>query len=132
MATASELSPGERNKLLGVLGRLSSPFDGERAAAGLLATRLLEGRDLTWSDVIGTPALPTPSDSQRPTSPPPRPTGTDLELANLLNFVRRNSARLNEKEAAFIGQVSNWRGPVSDRQRKWLGDIAARLRAGTR
>ncbi len=47
------MTDAQRTKLIGVLGRLGSPFDGERAAAGLLATRLLAGAGLTWDALIG-------------------------------------------------------------------------------
>ena len=46
------LSPAERTRLVGVLGLLSSDFAGERAAAGLLATKMLRDRGLCWSDLI--------------------------------------------------------------------------------
>ena len=46
------LSPAERTRLVGILGRLGSDHDGERAAAGLLATRLLRDRNLSWDDLI--------------------------------------------------------------------------------
>ena len=48
----SPLSPGERNRLVGILGRLGSDHARERAAAGLLAARLLRNRGLSWDDLI--------------------------------------------------------------------------------
>jgi len=56
------LSRAERTRLVGVLGLLSSDFAGERAAAGLLATKILRDRGLCWSDLIADqtqPAIPT-------------------------------------------------------------------------
>jgi hypothetical protein len=46
------MTPDIRRKLVGVLGMLASNHDGERAAAGLLATRLLKSTGLTWDTVI--------------------------------------------------------------------------------
>ena len=52
---ASEtLSPRERARLAGILSRLSSSFDGERAAAGLLATEFVAKHNLAWSDLVDT------------------------------------------------------------------------------
>ena len=46
------LSPRERSTLAGILSRLSSSFDGERAAAGLLATAFVAKHNLMWCDLI--------------------------------------------------------------------------------
>ena len=46
------MSPEVRRKLVGVLGMLASTHDGERAAAGLLASRLLKSAGVTWEQVI--------------------------------------------------------------------------------
>ena len=45
------LSPHERAKLASILARLASPFEGERAAAGLLASAFIEQHGLTWMDL---------------------------------------------------------------------------------
>jgi hypothetical protein len=45
------LSPRERSRLAGILSRLSSSFDSERAAAGLLATAFVTKHNLMWSDL---------------------------------------------------------------------------------
>jgi len=55
------LTQAERTKLLGVLGMLGSDHDGERAAAGLLAVKLLRERGLGWDDVLAPPP-PAPDD----------------------------------------------------------------------
>lgn len=56
------------DKLAAVLARLESLFDGERAAAGLLASRMVRAAGLTWHDVLRGPA---PEPSPRPEPPPP-------------------------------------------------------------
>ena len=45
-----------RGKLVKVLGRLGSEHDGERAAAGLLASRMVAAAGLTWERLLA-PAL---------------------------------------------------------------------------
>ena len=70
MNAAPCLAPGMRTRLLGILGRLGSEFDGERAAAGLLASRLLRNEGLSWDQVIGAlqlrPPVITPPVSRNP------------------------------------------------------------------
>ena len=51
------MNAAERRKLVGILGRLGSDHDGERAAAGLLASRLLRSAGLTWAQLLDPPAL---------------------------------------------------------------------------
>jgi hypothetical protein len=61
------LSAREQARLAGILSRLASSFEGERAAAGLLATAFLTRHDLGWTDLI---------DGLRPVSQePPDPIG---------------------------------------------------------
>ena len=57
MATETErgyqaLSPREKARLAGILSRLASSFDNERAAAGLLATAFIDRHKLSWPEVI--------------------------------------------------------------------------------
>ena len=52
-ARASQtLSPREQARLAAILSRLSSSFDNERAAAGLLATAFVAKHNLMWFDVV--------------------------------------------------------------------------------
>jgi hypothetical protein len=51
------LTPAELARLRNICARLSSDYEGERAAAGLLASRLLRDRGLAWADVV-MPATP--------------------------------------------------------------------------
>jgi hypothetical protein len=43
------LSVRERARLAAILARLASPYESERAAAGLLASAFVAKHDLTWS-----------------------------------------------------------------------------------
>lgn len=56
---SAALTPAELDRLRNILARLGSDFDGERAAAGLLASRLLKDKGLAWDDVV-MPAPPAP------------------------------------------------------------------------
>jgi hypothetical protein len=47
------LTPREQSKLAAILARLASPFEAERAAAGLLASAFMTRHDLAWSDLTG-------------------------------------------------------------------------------
>ena len=45
------MTPRERVRLSGILARLASPYEGERAAAGLLASTFVAKHGLTWADL---------------------------------------------------------------------------------
>lgn len=62
----TSLHPNFRNKLLKVCARMNSDSDWERAAAALLATRMLVGAGLNWQAVIGTTAKAASAASKRP------------------------------------------------------------------
>lgn len=119
------LTPAERNKLVGILGRLGSDFDGERAAAALLASRLLAGKGLAWDDVI-----PTASASRQagrgdsPNEPKPRSTWQ----ANLA-LCRRHLFKLDDWPARFITSISRQRKALTPAQAAKLAEIADELRA---
>ena len=61
------LSPRDRVRLTNILSRLSSSFEGERAAAGLLASAFIAKHGLNWSDFAT--GLPTPPPGQTPERP---------------------------------------------------------------
>jgi len=50
------LDPKDQDRLVKLLGMLGSDFDGERAAAGALAHRLIRERGLTWRALLGSGA----------------------------------------------------------------------------
>ena len=52
VGASQTLSPREQARLTAILSRLSSSFDNERAAAGLLATAFVARHNLTWSNVV--------------------------------------------------------------------------------
>ena len=75
-ARLASLTPRERTRLAGILSRLASPFESERAAAGLLATAFIEKHGLAWEDLTSLPC-PTPAASApAPASPGAPPSAT--------------------------------------------------------
>ena len=48
------MTPRERTRLSSILARLASPYDGERAAAGLLANAFVAKHGLAWADLTAT------------------------------------------------------------------------------
>jgi hypothetical protein len=54
--TIRDLPPADLSRLEKLAGMLGSDFDGERAAAAAMASKLLQSHGLTWADVIRAPA----------------------------------------------------------------------------
>ena len=70
-APAGPLALRERIRLANILARLSSPYENERATAGLLASAFVAKHDMAWSDL--TMFLhPLPKPAVAPGSSPPR------------------------------------------------------------
>ena len=59
-ARPETLTPADRAKLAHILDRLGSDHDGERAAAGLLATKLVRDRGASWAWLLGLERPPAP------------------------------------------------------------------------
>ena len=115
------LSPAELRKLVGILGRLGSDHDGERAAAGLLATRLLRAAGVGWNDLISSGARQTPGGTREERAPPPP--GGDLTVC--LKWL----AELTAWETKFVCDLRQKRRPLSPAQAAKLAQIADALRA---
>jgi hypothetical protein len=111
------LSPAERRRLVGVLGLLASDQDGERAAAGLLATRLLRSAGVTWDQVI-----PERSGQLGHSKPAPADWRADLVLA------QRHVRFLRAWEQNFVSGLATFTAP-SRKQKTILHEIADSLRA---
>ncbi len=106
------LDPATRNRLIGVLSRLASDFDGERAAAGLLATRLMKSHGVSWDDLLPvTPSIQTQTDYR-----------ADLTLC------LHNMLELTPWESEFVRSVAT-RGRLSPKQVSVVQRIAGTLRA---
>ena len=70
-AKLQTLTPRERARLAGILARLSSPYESERAAAGLLASAFVAKHGLAWADLT-TSLQPLSGGSAVSEKPPPR------------------------------------------------------------
>jgi len=118
------LSSAERNRLVAILGRLGSDYDGERAAAGLLAARLLRDRGLCWDDLIltggGVQRVPGIAQEERSTWPP----GQD-NLVLCLRWL----GELSSWEVGFVTDLRRKRRLLTPAQTAKLAQIADALRA---
>jgi hypothetical protein len=116
-SAASMLPAATRRRFIGVLSRLESSFDGERAAAGLLATRILREAGLTWDQIIS-PAAPMQERQPLPQANWRR----DLE------FCQSHRAELTQWESVFCCSLARRRS-VTRKQEEMLARIAGDLRA---
>ncbi len=112
------MTPAERRRLVGVLGLLGSDQDGERAAAGLLATRLLRTAGVTWDTLI------LDSNAGQPARPAPAPANWRTDLA----VAQRHVRFLRAWEANFVSGLAGFTAP-SRKQQTILHEIANALRA---
>lgn len=99
--------------MVGILSRLASEHDGERAAAGLLATRLLKSAGMTWDQLIGAPSAPP-----RNSAPAWR-----SEIEGCL----KHAGLLTEWERKFLRDLL-LRDVLTPRQREKASQIAEQLR----
>lgn len=70
VAKVQALNPREQARLAAILARLASPFEGERATAGLLASAFVAKHDLTWSNLTSL-LQPLPAATGMPAISPP-------------------------------------------------------------
>ena len=108
------LAHSDTNKLIGILSRLSSDFEGERAAAGLLATRFIKDRGLGWQDILQ-PALPPPERESRPSPPSWKAAAREI--------VETYPEYLTDWEARFLRSLFRYR-KISDKQLAVLRRLA--------
>lgn len=111
------LAPSERSKLVKVLAMLGSNHDGERAAAGLLAMRILATADITWGELLGVDAAPRRSSAPEPC----RRAETDLAAC------RRHPGLLSAWERSFVAGIIRRRKPMTAKQETKLATIATEL-----
>jgi hypothetical protein len=71
LAKLEALTPRERARLAGILARLASPYESERAAAGLLASAFVAKHMLTWADLT-TLLRPLPDEAPATSATLPR------------------------------------------------------------
>lgn len=126
------LPPGDRERLIKLLGLLGSSFDGEVAAAGRKAAQFIRDRDLTWDSVLSAQSLAPPP------PPPPRETKRDNNVLtdwprhwrDALAVCIRHSAddRVTNWERTFIRSLNGRCGRrPSDKQLDVLRHITEKV-----
>ena len=112
------LPPADLRKLVGILGMLGSSHDGERASAGLLATRLLQERGLTWSHLL------SPSSSTRIEGP-----ARGDDWGSHIEACMQRPGLLTPWERSFIDSLRARQRTPTPKQQLVLADIAQQLRS---
>jgi hypothetical protein len=102
-----------------LIPRLSSNFDAEVVSTVRAIERVLRANGRDFHDLAA--AIYPPIEAQLQNS----------DWRRTARFCGANAARLTEREMDFLATVARWRGEPSQKQRKWLRDIADRLRGGT-
>lgn len=95
------LSQAEWTRLTGVLARLSSSHDGERAAAALLASAFVKRHGLAWTDVVAS-LQPVRGLPAGPIVPPAMPERRSTKGQAWRGYCRRR--------LAAMGRSLNWLG----------------------
>lgn len=119
------LAPDDRRKLVGILSRLASDHDGERAAAGLLATRMLKARGLSWEQLVGgassTGSWRDELRCRRRPESDPQPWRSDVQRC------LQRSDLMSCREREFLQSLTRWTGALTEKQAGWLGRIVEKL-----
>ena len=110
------MTPEIRRRLIGCLGMLGSNADGERAAAGLLASRLLKSAGITWEELLA----PKPATIHRRAAQPP-------SWLSAVAFCCEHADRLTPWEKQFLQSISTRRA-LSPRQAEVLDRICLKVR----
>ncbi len=117
--TALALPDPDTDRLNKLTGLLASEFDGERANAARMATRLLRQHNLTWADLVHA-ATRQPEHAGASTRAHVR-TWQEDRL-----FCLRRSDVLSAWEQGFLTNLGAQRG-ISEKQRTVLAGIVARV-----
>ena len=118
------LAPAEVRRLVGILGRLGSDHDGERAAAGLLASRMLRAAGLGWADVIGAGGGARVGTAASPGGP-----GAGTAGQGDLTLCLRWLGELSAWEVGFVTDLRTRRRLMTPGQAAKLRQVADALRA---
>lgn len=118
------IPPELRLRLAKIAGRLGSDHEGERAAAGLMATRLLRAHNATWEDAL----LAVPPAILEPNPPQSKRRWSDAAIgAALAMQCLAWPEVLTEWERDFCRSVAARRS-LTARQRLVLARIARKAR----
>jgi hypothetical protein len=124
-------------RLIGILGRLGSDADGERAAAGLLATQLLQRHGLSWGELLPIEFEPivwaSPKAARRAAYPewyggPPEPAHVTLPHQRLAMLLAHSGFEWSASEREFLGSLMQWRSAPTQKQAAWLNKLEKRAR----
>ena len=113
------LSEAELDRLVKLLGLLSSDQAGERATAGAMAWRFIRERKLTWRDVL----------APQPVAQPqlPRAASAWRRIARECLAVDAQTDALSDWEHRFCQAIAERRWPPTTKQLQVLTRIAAGL-----
>jgi len=100
------LAPEQAKRLAKVAARLASDHACEHAAAALLATRLLSGHGVSWSDLV--------AGAFRPHRPPVPSVCSPQALARVL--LACHGAELSSWEIQFLRSIAGGRGAPTAKQ----------------
>lgn len=101
-------------RLRKIIPLLASNHDGEVIAAVRALDRLLKSNGHNWHDLAASVCLPVP--------------GPNADWRREARFCAGHAKRLTERELEFIATLARYRGSPTNKQLKWLGGIADRLR----
>lgn len=119
------LPPDTAKRLVRILGMLGSAHEGERAAAGLMAHRIVSRAGLTWADALAPLLAPHEPDRGY------EPSGGFWEHTDDVMFCITNSDILSEWEILFLHSVRNYRC-LTPKQHAVLARIVRKCEAAAR
>ena len=103
---AGKLSGDEIAKLVRILGMLGSSCDGERAAAGLLASQMLRAKGLQWADVVSGGVVRS---ARQPVAQRQPPTFTSPPSRFAVQQMLRYRDALTDWEADFLSGLCQFK-----------------------
>lgn len=118
----SVLPPDAAKRLVLTLGMLGSAHEGERAAAGLMAHRIVTGAGITWEAALA-PLLGPPM-----ASPPPSAHTAAGHIA-VVDLCLANAQALTSWDRKFLDSVRGF-AKLSEKQREVLDRIAMKCGVG--
>ena len=132
------LNHADRDRLAKIAGMLGSAHEGERAAAAMKATGLLQSIGLTWPEVIALLPVKPEATVHFMTRPETRRAAQGMSIRpEHCALVRRwqKTARmvsaypemLNERELDFVEDIAVRRDEPTVKQTDWLNNLAARV-----
>lgn len=119
------MPPDTASRLIRVLGMLGSAHEGERAAAGLMAHRIVSRAGLTWEDALA-PLL-----AQKAEEPSVEAFEGFGDFKCAVTFCLANSAKISEWDFEFLNSLRRFK-KISTKQRAVLARIVSKCEAASR